>query len=974
MKMNQLKINSLKMICASGSSAIGVRRVITLVLFLIIGFCSIFQRLGFQQPGIAASQEDDLRAAIRLLEMESGSLERGANFERHLSTISTRLEREAVLAVIVRLRTPFNPRIEVAGGLPAMAQRQVVDATRARLLATLSLRDPGSLKTWQLLPFVAMRIDRSELDTLRASPEVLDIEEDQLNFPQLIDSTKRIGAVAAHAAGYDGTGQTVAILDTGIDKNHPFLQGKVSAEACFSTDSPAQSLISLCADRRLAASGPGTGAPCDETVSLCRHGTAIAGIIAGKGTSFSGVAPGSNLISIKIFTKIEGELSCGPSIPTCVAAFDSDVISGLLEVYSLQQRHRIAAVNLAVGRHSSTLESCDVANQNLKLAIDLLAGVDIPVIVSAGNNGYSGSLMSPACISSAVSVGSAGIRGDQDVVSFFSNRSIFLNLLAPGESVVSSTLGGGFKSESGTSIATAHVSGAWALLRQKQPKARPIEILTALTRSGKQVSDPVIALELPRIQVDDALREIDQIVSPYLAPINLSAVYLQSGRIDLRWADRSTNETGFRIRRRVIGKQDWRDIGRVGADQTNFVDTNLVESGLYVYQVIAIYSGGESLPSHQVSLVVSTPIVQPAFDIQAQPLSTYRVDLAWSVETQPTDSIYIQRVNLKTFSSNLFIQSGTSSGFSDTLLTPGVRYQYGVVIFGNNGTFRLSNPVIVTTPLTDIAVTTDAGAEMLDFGRVTPGSDPAIPVIIKSLRIRNISKIGIGLNLRTARPATSGRPYFGVDYLNFPYTISNGSGLPVQSGPDPYKLELKPDEERQITISFDRSIPAPTNIPVTAQPASLLPPIVEADFLIEPVDRSKVDRRAIRMIGSVDTRARLINPTETSLPPTVQFNRDGNGITVSFSLFDPNLDTSLVTYQFYDQIGRPVGKQISYYPGPFLRSEPVLPGMSVTINRRFTGLERFGDLRSVRVTIFDPEGSDTARSIPAFDVGTTTPK
>jgi hypothetical protein len=48
--------------------------------------------------------------------------------------------------------------------------------------------------------------------------------------------------------------------------------------------------------------------------------------------------------------------------------------------------------------------------------------------------------------------------------------------------------------------------------------------------------------------------------------------------------------------------------------------------------------------------------------------------------------------------------------------------------------------------------------------------------------------------------------------------------------------------------------------------------------------------------------------------------------------------------------------------------------MSITINRRFTGLERFGDLRSVRVTIFDPEGADTARSIPAFDVGSAEPK
>jgi subtilisin family serine protease len=59
--------------------------------------------------------------------------------------------------------------------------------------------------------------------------------EDTLSAPTLADSVPLIGADVAWAAGYSGAGQAVAILDTGVDKTHPFLTGKVIAEACFSS-------------------------------------------------------------------------------------------------------------------------------------------------------------------------------------------------------------------------------------------------------------------------------------------------------------------------------------------------------------------------------------------------------------------------------------------------------------------------------------------------------------------------------------------------------------------------------------------------------------------------------------------------------------------------------------------------------------------------------------------------------------------
>ena len=85
------------------------------------------------------------------------------------------------------------------------------------------------------LPVVVLEVDAASLEALAANPEVLSIEEDIAVPPSLVQSNPLIGADVAWAAGYAGAGQAVAILDTGVDKTHPFLTGKVIAEACFST-------------------------------------------------------------------------------------------------------------------------------------------------------------------------------------------------------------------------------------------------------------------------------------------------------------------------------------------------------------------------------------------------------------------------------------------------------------------------------------------------------------------------------------------------------------------------------------------------------------------------------------------------------------------------------------------------------------------------------------------------------------------
>jgi len=142
-----------------------------------------------------------------------------------------------------------------------------------------------------------------------------------------------------------------------------------------------------------------------------------------------------------------------------------------------------------------------------KAAIDNLRAAGIATIIASGNNSYTDSMGSPGCISTGFSVGSTN-DGDSfpiDFVSSFSNSASFLNLLAPGELILSSVPGGSYDDSQGTSMAAPMVAGAWAVMKQKFPSDTVTQTYTRLKYSGIQVTDSRTGLVKPRLKLDAAL-------------------------------------------------------------------------------------------------------------------------------------------------------------------------------------------------------------------------------------------------------------------------------------------------------------------------------------------------------------------------------------------------------------------------------------------------------------------------------------
>jgi subtilisin len=434
---------------------------------------------------------------------------------RNFSELLAEAQEKGSARVIIRLKVPFQDEGKLNPNA-VVRQRERIRREQDEFFQRIPADGISEEKRFRFIPFIAAEIETEALARLQNDPEILSIEKDELAAPTLVESTQVVGAPAAWTNGFSGAGQTIAVLDSGVDKTHSFFAGKIVAEGCFSTTHAPDGSTSLCPSGAEESIEPGSGVNCPGNVTGCSHGTHVAGIAAGRGTSASGVAKDANIIAIQVFSRFDNAQACGTSPVPCMLSYTSDQILALERVRALSSTMNIAAVNMSLGggQYSS---NCDAQRQATKAAIDNLRSVGIATVVASGNNSYTSAIGAPACISSAISVGSTDDGGNgttQDNVSSFSNSSPVLHLLAPGKWISSSVPNGGFQNLSGTSMATPHVAGAFAILKQRKPDATVSQMLRALRTTGRPISDSRNNIVKPRIQIDRALERINSSAAP----------------------------------------------------------------------------------------------------------------------------------------------------------------------------------------------------------------------------------------------------------------------------------------------------------------------------------------------------------------------------------------------------------------------------------------------------------------------------
>ena len=214
------------------------------------------------------------------------------------------------------------------------------------------------------------------------------------------------------------------------------------------------------------------------------HGTHVTGIVTANGVQTGvGVAPGAQIVSVKVLDS------------TNSFAFFSEIVAGLDFILNNPQ-FGVQIINMSLGTFALFEGNCDASFTTGAAAIDALRASGVTSFVSSGNSSSGTSMGAPACIANSIAVGATD---DNDVVTSFTNSNETLDIMAPGQSIVSSGLNNGTATFSGTSMASPHAAGCAALLLQAGEVTTPDGIEARLESSSIMVTDVTNGLSFPRI-------------------------------------------------------------------------------------------------------------------------------------------------------------------------------------------------------------------------------------------------------------------------------------------------------------------------------------------------------------------------------------------------------------------------------------------------------------------------------------------
>ncbi|MFF8728537.1 type VII secretion-associated serine protease mycosin [Streptomyces sp. NPDC015171] len=250
-----------------------------------------------------------------------------------------------------------------------------------------------------------------------------------------------------------GRGVTVAVLDTGVEGDHPDLAGNVL---------PAKDMIGF-------GAGPG-----DRT--WARHGTAMAGIIAGHGhgaggaDGVMGVAPETKILPVRVILE-DGDPARAKARTTRGNAL-ADGIRWAAD-------HGADVINLSLGDDSDSAHPEPSEDEAVQYALKK----GVVVVASAGNGGDKGDHVSyPAAYPGVIAATAVDKYGTRAA---FSTRRWYAAVSAPGVDVVIADPDRKYYAGWGTSAASAFVSGAAALLKAAHPALTPVQVKKVLEDTAR---------------------------------------------------------------------------------------------------------------------------------------------------------------------------------------------------------------------------------------------------------------------------------------------------------------------------------------------------------------------------------------------------------------------------------------------------------------------------------------------------------
>jgi subtilisin family serine protease len=341
-----------------------------------------------------------------------------------------------------------------------------------------------------------------ELQKLEENP-LIHIEEQRVFYTALDVSVPQIGGDTVQNYTLDnnylnGTGQTVCIIDTGVNYSHNAFGG------CYGNNNASSNCTII----------GGYDFVNDDTDPMDDngHGTHVAGIVASQDTTYKGVAPGTKIIAIKA-------LDNGGS------GYTSDIVAGIDWCVNNATTFNISVISMSLSDCTNWTTTCDTDssyNTTWVPAVDAAAAANITILSAAGNGPYGGCVGQPitptggpggpACLSNVTAIG--GVN-DSDIPYPNWQRGNLFELLAPGYLIRSTIYTGGFGLNSGTSMATPHVAGAAAIIHQVYQSQEGTSISrtdleTLFNNTGLIINDTAgTNNNYTRININEAVLSID---------------------------------------------------------------------------------------------------------------------------------------------------------------------------------------------------------------------------------------------------------------------------------------------------------------------------------------------------------------------------------------------------------------------------------------------------------------------------------